>query len=369
MDNKRLTWAEINLAAIRYNLRSIKERTKANILAVVKANAYGHGVEEVCRVCIEEGAAYFGAATLDEALSLREKGITLPILVLGYVPEEHAEIAINNDISLTIFNETLPQAMSKAAIKLGKKAIIHIKIDTGMGRLGFIPELGAIEKIATIAKLPGIDAEGIYTHFAVADRIDKEYSLKQLEDFNYVVDELKKQGINFKLKHTANSAAIIGIPEGHFDMVRAGIILYGLYPSSEVTNLDIIPAMRLKSRISLVKTMPAGSTIGYGRAYECQDFTKIATVPIGYADGYSRILSNKAWGIIKGQKVPLIGNVCMDQCMFDVSKVEGVQEGDEIILFGTREDGITADDLADIMGTINYEVICSISARVPRIYI
>lgn len=246
MDNKRLTWAEINLAAIRYNLRSIKERTKANIMAVVKANAYGHGVEEICRVCIEEGVTYFGVATLEEALGIREAGFSLPILVLGYLPEEYAEIAIDNDISLTVFNETLPQALSRAAIKLGKKAVIHIKVDTGMGRLGFVPELGNIDKIAKIVKLPGINPEGIFTHFATADCTDKEFSFKQLEYFNYVVTELEKQGINFKIKHTANSAAVIDISEAHFDMVRAGIVLYGLYPSSEVTNLDIIPAMRLK---------------------------------------------------------------------------------------------------------------------------
>lgn len=369
MDNKRPTWAEINLKAVRHNISSIKERTNAKIMAIVKANAYGHGVEEICRVCAEEGVAYFGVATLEEALGIREAGFSLPILVLGYLPEEYAEIAVNHDISITVFNETLPQALSRAAVKLGKKAIVHIKIDTGMGRLGFVPEPETIDKIARIAKLPGIELEGIYTHFAAADSTDKEFSFKQLEYFDYVVTQLEKQGINFKLKHSANSAAIIDIGKAHFDMVRAGIVLYGLYPSSEVTNLDIIPAMRLISRVSFVKTVPAGTTIGYGRTYQCKEKTTIATVPIGYADGYSRLLSNKAWGIIKGQKVPLVGNVCMDQCMFDVSNVEGVQEGDEIILFGTKEDGITADDLADIMGTINYEVICSISARVPRIYI
>ncbi len=369
MDNNRPTWAEINLSAIRNNICAIREKTSTNIMAIVKANAYGHGVGEICKVCVEEGIPYLGVSSLDEALEIRAAGITIPILILGYMPEDHAELAIEHDISVTVFNLALPEALSKAALKMGKKAKLHIKIDTGMGRLGFAPDLDTVDKIVRIAKLPGIESEGIFTHFAVADAKDKDFSLQQLNHFNYVVDALEKRGIRFKIKHTANSAAALDIPTTYLDMVRVGIILYGLYPSPEVSKLNLIPALRLKSKVSLVKTLPAGSTVGYGRNYRCENPVKIATVPIGYADGYSRLLSNRAWAVIKGYKVPLVGNVCMDQCMFDVSEVEGTREGDEVILLGREEDGITADDLADIMGTINYEVICSISARVPRIYI
>ncbi len=369
MDNNTLTWAEINLAAIRNNLTLIKEKTHTNIMAVVKANAYGHGVEEICKVCIEEGVTYLGVATLEEALNIRNLGITAPILVLGYVPKEDAESAVKYDITVTVYNMDLPQALSKAAVNLGKKAAIHIKIDTGMGRIGFISSPDTVEEIIRIAKLPGIECEGIFTHFAVADERDKDFSIQQLKLFNDLVDKLEQKGIKFKIKHTANSAATLDIPDSYFDMVRVGIILYGLYPSDEVARINLIPAMSLKSVVSMVKNMSAGSSIGYGRTYRCEKPIKIATVPIGYADGYSRLLSNRAWAVIKGHKVPLVGTVCMDQCMFDVSEIEEVAIGDEVILFGRAEDGITADDLAHIMGTINYEIICSVSGRVPRIYI
>ncbi|HZK44405.1 MAG TPA: alanine racemase [Syntrophomonadaceae bacterium] len=369
MDNTRPTWAEIDLAAIEHNIIQIKKYTDANIMAVVKANAYGHGIEETLRVLSETGVTYLGVATLNEALTIREAGFSLPILVIGHVPEEFAEILIENDIAVTIYNTTLAPRLSQVALKLRKKATIHIKIDTGMGRLGFAPKSNSIDEIEQIAKLPGLELEGIFTHFADADNVDKEFAHQQLACFNYVVSELGKRGIKFKIKHTANSAALLTIPEAHFDMVRAGIIIYGLCPAKELNNLNFIPAMRLKSKISFVQTVPVQTTIGYGRTYLCENVTKVATVPIGYADGYSRLLSNKAWAIIKNQRVNLIGNVCMDQCMFNVSDVENVKIGDEIILFGRREDGITADNLADIMGTINYEVLCSISARVPRIYI
>ncbi len=369
MDNKRATWAEIDLAAIRHNIELIKNLTESKIMAVIKANAYGHGVEKVSQLCMEMGVTYLGVATLDEALHLRKQGITLPILIFGYVAEEYFKEVIENNISVTVYNSNYAENFSVSAQKLGKKAIVHIKIDTGMGRLGFNSGLKAVEQIKEIAKLPHIECEGIYTHFATADQLDKGFVLQQLADFNQIVAELKLEGVDFKLKHAANSAAILDFAPSHLDMVRAGIMLYGLHPSKEVFNHNLIPALRLKSKITLVKEVAAGTTISYGRTYACNKTTKIATVPIGYADGYSRILSNKAWGLVRGQKVPLVGNVCMDQAMFDVSKVKEVREGDEITLLGRQEDGITADDLADIMGTINYEVVCSISARVPRIYI
>ncbi|MBO8158247.1 alanine racemase [Thermosyntropha sp.] len=372
MDNKRPTWAEIDLEAVRHNLRQIREAAEGSkVMAVVKANAYGHGMLKVCEVCLKEGVDYFGVASLDEALNIREENIRTPILILGYVSPEYAEIIIENDISCTVFNLNMAEALSRAAVKLGKKAAVHIKIDTGMGRLGFLPDEESLDIVRNIIALPGILVEGIFTHFATADVRDKSFAYEQLTRFNWFVSELEKDGTKIPIKHCSNSAALIDLPEARFNMVRAGIILYGLYPSREVdqNRVKVIPVMRLKSKISFIKELPAGHTVSYGRTYRCLVPTRVAVVPVGYADGYSRLLSNKAWAMVKGKKVPLIGTVCMDQCMFDVSEVEGVKEGDEVLLFGRKEDGITVDDLASIIGTINYEVLSCIGPRVPRIFI
>lgn len=372
MDNKRPTWAEIDLGAVRHNLHRIREAAgKAKIMAVVKANAYGHGMFEICKVCLEEKVEYFGVASLDEALAIRRENIKNPVLVLGYVPPCYAGMVVENDISSTVFNWQGAKALSEAAVKQGQKARVHLKIDTGMGRLGFLPDEKSLKDIEKIAHLPGIFIEGIFTHFATADAEDKSFAHEQLARFNNLVKKLEDKGVKIPLKHCSNSAALMDIPEAHFDMIRAGIVLYGLYPSDKVnrSRLQVIPVMRLKSRISFLKVLPPGHTVSYGRTYCCTSPTKVATVPIGYADGYSRLLSNKAWAVVRGVKVPLIGTVCMDQCMFDVTAVEGVKEGDEVILFGRAEDGITADDLASIIGTINYEIVSCIGPRVPRVYI
>jgi len=339
-------------------------------MAVVKANAYSHGMLEVTRVCLQEGIEYLGVASLDEALLIREAGISIPILVLGYVPDEYAETMVKENITATVFSMGLARELSKAAVKLSRKACLHIKIDTGMGRLGFPPGDNSLDIVSEISTLPGINLEGIFTHFAVADIKDKTFTYEQMELFADFIANLEKRGIFIPLKHCSNSAAIMDVPESHFNMVRAGIVIYGLYPSGEVNKgkLNITPAMTLKSRISFIKNLDKGATISYGRTYCCNKKTRVATVPIGYADGYSRLLSNRARAVIKGHKVPLIGVVCMDQCMFDVSELEGVGVGDEVILFGRPEDGVTADDIARTIGTINYEIICSIGSRVPRIY-
>lgn len=341
------------------------------VMAIVKADAYGHGMLEVAKTCLEAGASYLGVATLDEALTLRKAGINSPILVLGYVPDECAELAVKNRIDITVYNLSAAQALSKAAVNCCQKAYLHIKIDTGMGRIGFQADTYGFNTIKKIAELPAIVLQGVFSHFAVADMKDKSFTMQQLDSFKSFVGKLENVGIKIALKHIANSAAIIDLPESYFDMVRAGIIIYGVYPSSEVQKerLQLLPAMRLKSRISHLKTFPAGQSVSYGRTYISKTDIKVATVPIGYADGYSRLFSNRAWATVRGIRVPLIGRVCMDQCMFDVSKIEELKEGDEIILFGREEDGITADQLAAIMGTINYEILCSPGRRVPRIYI
>ncbi|MDD2619830.1 MAG: alanine racemase [Syntrophomonadaceae bacterium] len=372
MDNIRPTWAEIDLNAIKHNLASVRKVVApAMIMAVVKADGYGHGMLEVSQTCLQEGVECLGVASLDEALFLRESGIRAPILVLGYIPEEFAELTIKNDIRASVFTFAFAEALSKAAVKLSQKANLHIKIDTGMGRLGFSPMLENINIITQINELPGIRVEGIFTHFAESDSLKKDFSHEQLAIFSNIILALEQLGMSIPWKHCSNSAALMDIPESHFNMVRAGIVLYGLYPSPFVKQekLPIIPAMTLKSRISFLKELEEGHSVSYDRTYYCSRRTKVATVPIGYGDGYSRLLSNRGYAVIRGQAVPLIGNVCMDQCMFDVSKLDEVKEGDEVILFGRPENGITADDLARIIGTINYEVICSHSARVPRIYI
>ncbi|MFA7079177.1 MAG: alanine racemase [Syntrophomonas sp.] len=373
MDNYVMSWAEIDLRAIRSNIAAIKKLIAPEVrwMAIVKANAYGHGVLEAARVCLEEGASYLGVACPKEAMTLRQNDINAQVLVLGYMPSNCAELMIENRIDVTVFDLDTALALSKAAIAVGKEARVHLKIDTGMGRLGFKPEAASLEIIREIAHLPGIRVEGLFSHLATADHADKSYARQQAALFKNFGDNLEAAGISIPLKHLANSAAIMEMPEAHFDMVRAGIITYGLYPSDEVDRsiLELKPAMTLKSKVSFVKTLPAGHSVSYGRTYISQQETRVATVPIGYADGYNRRLSNHGWAVIKGQKVPLIGVVCMDQCMFDVSGLEDVKAGDEVILFGKPEDGVTADDLADIIGTINYEIVCSPSSRIARTYI
>lgn len=372
MDNRRPTWAEINLTAIQHNLARIRQAAApAQVMAVVKANGYGHGIVEVSRFCHENGADFLGVASLDEAMLLREAGLQGPILVLGYIPSEFAKTVVSQGIRATVFESGLAHTLSRAAVDLGLPAYVHVKIDTGMGRLGFPVEDETIEELCRIQQLPGLAFEGIFTHFAVADIPDKSFTLEQLQLFQLLIKDLGERGVTFPLKHCSNSAALIGLPQAHFNLVRAGIIMYGLQPEPGFipSGFDVIPAMQLKSRVAFVKTLKEGQTVSYGRTYCCQADTRVATVPIGYADGYSRLLSNRAWAVIRGQQVPLIGTVCMDQCMFDVSEVPGVQEGDEVLLFGRPENGVTADDLAQIIGTINYEVVCAVSSRVPRIYV
>lgn len=372
MDNTLTSWAEIDLRAIRNNIAAIKRLLNPStmMMSVVKANAYGHGMIRVARTCIEAGAAYLGVATLEEALALRAEHIMVPILVLGYIPLEQAELAVKNHIDATVYNMETAQTYSRLASS-DYPARLHIKLDTGMGRIGFQADEAALRMVKEIYQLPNVLLQGIFTHFAVADEFDKSFTRQQIQIFNRFIDHLERTGIHIPIKHIANSAAIMDLPETHGNMVRAGIITYGLYPSDQVKKekLPLEPAMRLKTHISHLKILPAGRSVSYGRRYFTDKETIVATVPIGYADGYSRLLSNKAWATVHGQRIPLIGTVCMDQCMFDVSEVKGVKAGDEVILFGRSEDGITADNLADLMGTINYEVVCSIGNRIPRIYL
>lgn len=371
MDNHRPTWAEIDLAAIKHNLDEIKRAAgHARIMAIVKANAYGHGMLEVSRICHQEKVDFFGVASLDEALTLKQVSEDIPILVLGYIPPSDAITVVAEDIRPCIFTMESAVVMSQAAMRLNRLVHLHIKLDTGMGRIGFLPDNNSLNLLQEMATLPGVKIEGIFTHLAEADLEDSSFTREQIKTFTGFISQLEERGVHIPLKHCSNSAALINFPEAHFDMVRAGILLYGLFPSpqTKLGKIDVIPAMTLKSRVSYVKKLPAGHSISYNRTYYCGQDTWVATVPIGYADGYSRLLSNRTQALINGKIVPLVGNVCMDMCMFDVSGVGEVKEGDEVILFGRSEDGVTADDLALAMGTINYEVVSSLGARVPRIY-
>ena len=371
MDNHRPTWAEIDLAAIKHNLSAIKRAVgNAGIMVMVKANAYGHGMLEVSRVCCQEKVDFFGVASLDEALTLRQEIKDIPILVLGYIPPTDAITVVAEDIRPCIFTVESAMVASQAAVQLNRQVKLHIKLDTGMGRIGFLPDNDSLKLIEQIAALPGVKIEGIFTHLAEADLEDSSFTREQIKTFTRFINQLEERGINIPLKHCSNSAALMNFPEAHFDMVRAGILLYGLFPSPQTKpgKIDVIPVMTLKSRVSYVKTLPVGHSISYNRSYCCRRDTRVATIPIGYADGYSRLLSNRAQALVNGKLVPLVGNVCMDMCMFDVSGVGEVKEGDEVILFGRPEDGVTADNLAQAMGTINYEVVSALGSRVPRIY-
>lgn len=370
----RPTRAEINLDNLEHNLHEIKRVTRAgaSLCAVVKADAYGHGAVEVANTALSCGAKYLAVAILEEAVQLRKAGVKAPILILGFTPEEQFDRIVEYGITQTVFNLDSAKLLSEKAVERGVKAKVHIKLDTGMSRIGFQAQMSSLPEIEEIFKLPGIEVEGIFTHFAKADEKDKTFSEEQFKKFDAIVKALENRGFRIPIKHVANSAAIIDLPEMHLDMVRPGIILYGIYPSDEVKRekIDLKPVMSFKTRVSHVKKVPAGTPISYGGTFITQRESIIATLPVGYADGYSRLLSSKAEVLIRGRRAPLVGRICMDQCMVDVTDVPGVMPGDDVELFGEGKDGgVTADELARIVGTIPYEIVCGISKRVPRIYI
>lgn len=370
----RPAWAEIDLSAIAHNMAELRRVTKssAKMMAIVKANGYGHGAVPVSQVALKNGAEYLGVAILNEAIELRNAGITAPILILGFTPREHAAEAVKADVTQTVYNFKGALAIGEAALKLGKVAKVHIKVDTGMGRLGLAANNNSIDEILNIAKLPGIELEGMFTHFAVSDIRDKNYTNEQFEKFMELDSQLRLRGLQIPIRHTANSAAIIDLPYAHLDMVRAGVSLYGLYPSDEVEKekVELKPALGFKARIANVKVVPSGISISYGRTYVTDRETVVATVPVGYADGYTRLYSNKTSVLIKGRRVPVIGRVCMDQFMIDVTGVPEVEIDNEVVLIGQQGDqNVSADELAGLIGTINYEVVCMVSPRVPRLYL
>lgn len=372
--NKR-AWAEVNLDAIASNMREIRRITSpsAKIMAVVKADAYGHGFLETAKTLLDNGADCLAVAMLQEAKQLRSRGIDVPILILGATDADAVEDILDFDIIPNVFSYEFAKALSYAAEKKDKPAKIHIKIDTGMTRIGFVASDGdnhdIIEEILRISRLPYLEVDGIFSHFATADETDRTFTDIQFRRFMAVCDALEKRGLHIPCRHICNSAGIMMYPEMHLDMVRPGIILYGLYPSEEVdrSRLALTPAMTLKAQISLVKTVNENREVSYGKTYITDKKTKIATVPIGYADGYPRRLSGKAKMAVGTTPVSVIGRICMDQCMIDVTNVNTINAGDEVTIFGA--DTVTADDLAKWAETIHYEIVCVIGKRIPRIYI
>lgn len=371
---EKRTWAEINLDALEHNMRRIREITNPNaqIMAVVKADAYGHGVSECAELLLENGADRLGVATLNEAIELRRLFYDVSILILGSSLESETDELVKNDITPNIYITDFANALSASAVKLKKSVKVHIKLDTGMSRIGFPIHDGdnsaVIDEIIAISKLPMLEIEGIFSHFATSDESGREYTDLQFKRFMSVCDELEKRGLKIPIKHICNSAGIMMYPEYHLDMVRPGIILYGMYPSNDVdkTKLDLKYVMSLKSIITYVKEIESGRGVSYGKEYIADGEARIATVPIGYADGYLRSLANQA-KIAVGEKLfPIAGRICMDQCMIDVSGVNNINRGDEALIFG--DGAVTVDDIAKWLGTINYEVTCMLGHRVPRKY-
>ena len=366
------TWVEINLDALGCNFDAVREMLPENIkiLAVVKANAYGHGAIGVAKF-LEDKADYLAVAATDEALELRKNGVNCPILILGHIPYGDYDNIVKYNITPTISDFYEAELLSQAAAKAGSVAPLHIAVDTGMNRIGFKCDKNSVEEIKKIKTLPNIEIEGVFSHLAAADMLDKAYTKMQAEKFEDFAAQLENAGINAPIKHLYNSAAIADL-EKKYDMVRQGIILYGLKPSDEVefNNINIPqPVMSMKTRVVQVKTLPAGESISYGCTYTTEKETRVATLCAGYADGVTRVLSNNGEVLIRGKRAKIIGRVCMDQFMVDVTHIPEVEAGDTATIFGTDgNETISVDEIAKKANTINYEIICNINSRVTRVY-
>ena len=370
LSRERPTWVEIDLAGIGHNVRRIKEIVGpgVEVMAVVKADAYGHGAVRVARTALLHGATALATACLGEATALRERGITAPILILGYTPPWQASEIVRHGLTATVFSREVAQHLSQAAVGQRRAPTpVHVKVDTGMGRLGLQPA-DVAPFVEEIRGLPGLDVQGIFTHFATADSADQAYARRQLDAFRAVLDGLAARGITFRYVHAANSAAILTLPEAHFSMVRLGLAMHGLDPSPEVRcPPDFRRALAFKTQVAQVKLFPPGSCISYGCRFVTTRPSRIAVIPVGYGDGFRR--SPRNWGevLVRGRRAPIVGTVCMDMCMIDVTEIPDVRPGDEVVLIGRQgEESITAEDVADRLGTINYEVVTQILARVPR---
>ena len=371
MRNYYRTYADIDLDAIRSNIQNMQKGLEKGVrtCAVIKADGYGHGAIELAEY-LKDITDFFAVACMEEALELRRNGVTHPILILGYTHPSYFEEAIRDEIRLTIYDLDSAQRLSKEAQKWNKTAKIHIKINTGMNRIGFKPDEAAKAVIQKISQLKGIEIEGIFTHLHSADDTDLTSANEQVRIFRQFTDDLREMGIVIPIRHCANSAATIRMKEAGFDMVRMGISMYGLYPSSHVTKLKLFPGLSWYSHVTMVKQIQKGDTVGYGATFTSKQKMTIATVSVGYADGYLRNLSNKGYVLIKGQKAKILGNVCMDQIMVDVTRIKDVKIDEEVVLIGrSGNQVITMEALAGLGGTINYEFACGFSRRVTRRYL
>ena len=369
----RPTRLEIDLDKLKHNFREIRRVTNphSKICTVLKADGYGMGAYHIAKELLPLGTSYFAVALLNEATDLRQRGIDSPILVLGYTPDEQFEKIVDNNITQTIYSVESAIKLANVARRKNKKAKIHIKLDTGMCRLGFQAKTSSITEIKSIFDLEGLEVEGMYTHFAKADENDVDFTYGQFNKYMIMVDRLEKADYRIPVKHVANSAAIIQYPDTHLDMVRAGISIYGLYPDGvDKTKVNLKPIMCLKTRVSHVKKVEKGIPISYGGTYVTERESVIATLPIGYADGFPKSLSSKGNVLLNGKRAPIVGNICLDQCMIDVTGIENVKTGDEVILIGSSGNKeITVDEIANQAYTIRDEIIANISKRVPRVYL
>jgi alanine racemase len=367
---ERPTWIEVDLEAIAGNLRQVRRIVgdAVKVMIVLKADGYGHGAARIARTAINNGAHMLGVACLSEGVTLRRRGIREPILVLGYTPAWQAREAVLTDITATVFDLDTARAFSRAAGEVGRTARIHVKVDTGMGRLGLLPD-EVLPFLEAALALPHLEVQGLFTHFSIADEAAKTYTYYQLDRFRGLLERVRRAGIHIPLVHAANSAALLTVPEARFDLVRLGIALYGLSPSQETPLPDgFRSALSFKTRVAQVKTLPKGSFVSYGNTYVTQGEETIAVIPVGYADGFRRAPSNWGHVLVKGQRAPVVGRVCMDQTMINVTHIPGVRQGDQVVLIGRQGDQvITVEKVADRLGTINYEVISEILARVPRV--
>lgn len=379
MDMVKRTWTEISLDNARNNFKTIKEKIgDKKLCCVIKADGYGHGAVSLAALYQELGADYFAVSNLDEAKELRDYNISLPILILGYTPVENAIDLSELNIAQAVYSLDYAKALSEQCEINKIEVKVHLKIDTGMSRIGFMCQEfprddNSIKEIITACKLEGLKHEGIFTHFCVSDSdIDgKEFTEKQYSNFKHTINSLKENNIEFDIAHCSNSGAIEDYPETYCDMVRAGIILYGLAPSPLLKDrLPLKPCMSMKTVIAHIKTIKKGATVSYGRTFTADKDIRVATVPVGYADGFIRAYAKNGYMIIKGKRAAILGRICMDQTMLDISDIEDVEIGDEVNVFGSGENGErTADDLAICADTINYEIVCAVSKRVPRLYV
>lgn len=379
MYSNRHAWAEIDLGAFEYNVRNIQAKVgeNVNLIGVIKADAYGHGAVQCARVLDKCGVERFAVATVDEAIVLREAGFEQKILILGHVPMDSVDAIVNYGFTIVVSDAAFARILSKRAQALDKQVEIMVAVDTGMGRIGFRvatrEEIAyATEQVCEMDELPGINIVGMFSHFSTSDETQREYTKLQLQRFNDFYEALASLGVNMEFCTIANSAAIMEYPTTYFDAVRPGIILYGCYPSSEVdkSKLSIRPVMSVKARVAHLKTVPAGTAISYGRKFTTERESRIATITLGYADGYSRRLSGNVEVLVNGHRAPVVGNICMDQCMIDVTDVPDVKLFDTVVVMGkSGDEEISADELAGKLGTINYEITCVFGLRLPKVFI